>query len=54
MYGKGQVIELEISAFAFGGKGIAKVATENGDLVFFVENTGNFNINYISNHGKLI
>ena len=39
MYGKGQVIELEISAFAFGGKGIAKVATENGDLVFFVENT---------------
>ena len=39
MYGRGQVIELEISAFAFGGKGIAKVATENGDLVFFVENT---------------
>ncbi len=39
MYGRGQVIELEISAFAFGGKGIAKVATDNGDLVFFVENT---------------
>lgn len=36
---RGQVIELEITAYAFGGKGIAKIPTENGDLVFFVENT---------------
>lgn len=34
----GQRIELEISSYAFGGKGIAKINTEKGELVVFVQN----------------
>lgn len=33
------VMELEIVELAYGGKGIAKVATEKGDFVLFVPNT---------------
>jgi 23S rRNA (uracil1939-C5)-methyltransferase len=36
---KGDIIELQISDFAFGGKGIAKIPTEEGDYIVFVENT---------------
>lgn len=36
---KGHIIELQISDLAFGGKGISKVKTEDGDYVFFVLNT---------------
>lgn len=35
---RGEVIELEITGFAFGGNGIAKIPTEEGDYVVFVEN----------------
>lgn len=36
---KGDQIELTITHYAFGGKGIAKVDTEDGQLVFFVDHT---------------
>ena len=35
---RGEIIELEITGFAFGGNGIAKIPTEEGDYVVFVEN----------------
>ena len=36
---RNQIIDLEITAVAFGGKGIAKIATEKGDYVLFIPNT---------------
>jgi 23S rRNA (uracil1939-C5)-methyltransferase len=36
---RGNIIELEIHDMAFGGKGISKVPTEQGDYVVFVPNT---------------
>jgi 23S rRNA (uracil-5-)-methyltransferase RumA len=36
---RGDSIELNITGFAFGGNGIAKIPTEQGDYVMFVENT---------------
>lgn len=36
---KGNIIELEISDLAFGGKGISKIPTEDGDYIVFVLNT---------------
>ena len=35
---KGQVLELTITDMAFGGKGIARVETEKGPFVVFVQN----------------
>ena len=35
---KGDIIELEIHDMAFGGKGISRVKTEDGDFVVFVIN----------------
>ncbi|MBL4862946.1 MAG: TRAM domain-containing protein, partial [Crocinitomicaceae bacterium] len=39
MFKRADVITVEISGYAFGGKGVAKVATENGEYVVFVDNT---------------
>jgi len=36
---KGNIVELEISDIAFGGKGISKIHTETGDYIVFVLNT---------------
>lgn len=36
---RGEEIELQITDYAFGGKGIAKVPTEQGELAVFVPNT---------------
>jgi 23S rRNA (uracil1939-C5)-methyltransferase len=36
---RGQLIELNISDMAFGGNGIAKIQSENGEYVLFVNNT---------------
>jgi len=36
---RGDIIEIEITGYAFGGKGIAKLETENGQYVMFVNNT---------------
>ncbi|MCH2200280.1 MAG: 23S rRNA (uracil(1939)-C(5))-methyltransferase RlmD [Flavobacteriales bacterium] len=38
-YRKGEIIDVEITGFAFGGKGIAKVPTEQGDFTVFVQNS---------------
>lgn len=35
---RGDIIELDITGFAFGGNGIAKIPTAEGDFVLFVEN----------------
>jgi len=36
---KGNIIELDISDIAFGGKGISKIPTDDGDYIIFVLNT---------------
>ncbi len=36
---RNQIIEVEITGFAFGGNGFARLQTEQGDFVLFVENT---------------
>lgn len=36
---RGEVIEVEITDYAFGGKGISKIETEQGQFVVFVHNT---------------
>ena len=36
---RGEVITVEISAYAFGGRGIAKIPTDEGDYIIFVDNT---------------
>ena len=38
LFHKGQMLELDILDVAFGGKGIAKVPTEDGDFTVFVPN----------------
>ena len=39
MISRGQVVQLEISDIAFGGKGIAKINSDQGEYVLFVPNT---------------
>lgn len=39
LFKKGQHIQLDILDLAFGGKGIAKIPTDEGDFICFVENT---------------
>lgn len=39
MVHRNQVIEVKIDDFAFGGQGIARVKSEEGDFILFVENT---------------
>lgn len=39
MINRGDILEIEITGFAFGGQGIAKIPTEQGDFILFVENT---------------
>lgn len=39
MLKRGSIIELSIESYAFGGKGIAKIPTDDGDYVVFVSNT---------------
>ena len=39
MISRGQVVKLEISDIAFGGKGIAKINSDQGEYVLFVPNT---------------
>lgn len=38
MLHRNQIIEVRISDYAFGGQGIARMSTEDGDFVIFVEN----------------
>lgn len=39
LFKKGQHIQLDIIDLAFGGKGISKIPTDEGDFICFVENT---------------
>ena len=36
---RGEVVTVEITDYAFGGRGIAKIPTEDGHYVIFVDNT---------------
>jgi 23S rRNA (uracil1939-C5)-methyltransferase len=36
---RGEVITVDITDYAFGGKGIAKIPTDEGDYIIFVDNT---------------
>lgn len=38
MFNRAQIVTLEISGYAFGGRGVSKIPTENGDYVVFVDN----------------
>ncbi|NNE55598.1 MAG: 23S rRNA (uracil(1939)-C(5))-methyltransferase RlmD [Flavobacteriales bacterium] len=38
LFRKGEILELEVTDVAFGGKGIARVPTEEGDFTVFVQN----------------
>jgi 23S rRNA (uracil1939-C5)-methyltransferase len=38
MFQKGEIVELEISGYAFGGRGISRIQTEEGSYVVFVDN----------------
>lgn len=39
MFHRGEIITVTITGYAFGGNGVAKIPTENGDFVVFVGNT---------------
>ena len=38
MFHRGEIVELDIDSYAFGGRGIARVPTEDGHYVVFVDN----------------
>lgn len=38
MFNRGQIVELNIVDYAFGGRGIAKIATDDGNFIVFVDN----------------
>lgn len=39
MFSRAEVVTLTISDYAFGGRGLARVPTEEGDFIVFVDNT---------------
>jgi tRNA/tmRNA/rRNA uracil-C5-methylase (TrmA/RlmC/RlmD family) len=39
MFHRGQEVELQITDYAFGGRGIAKIYSEEGQFIVFVDNT---------------
>jgi len=39
LFSRGEIITVKITGYAFGGNGVAKIPTENGDFVVFVNNT---------------
>ena len=39
LFKKNQIVEVNIVDAAYGGKGIAKIPTEQGDYIVFVPNT---------------
>ena len=38
LYHRGQIVDLYISEYAFGGKGISKIPTDDGHFIVFVQN----------------
>ncbi|MFM7684225.1 MAG: TRAM domain-containing protein, partial [Bacteroidota bacterium] len=39
MFNRGQEVELKITDYAFGGRGIAKIQSQEGQFIVFVDNT---------------
>lgn len=39
MFNRGDVVDLQITGYAFGGRGISKVQTEQGEYIVFVDNS---------------
>ena len=39
MFKRSDVITVDITGYAFGGKGVAKMKTDQGEYVIFVENS---------------
>jgi SAM-dependent methyltransferases related to tRNA (uracil-5-)-methyltransferase len=39
VFNRGELITVKITGYAFGGNGVAKIPTENGEFVVFVNNT---------------
>lgn len=39
MFHRGEVVELTVTGYAFGGRGVSKVKTEDGEYVVFIDNT---------------
>lgn len=39
MFHRGEIVDLEIEDYAFGGRGIARLSTDDGKFVVFVDNT---------------
>ena len=39
MFHRGETVDLEIADYAFGGRGIARIPTEEGSYVVFIDNT---------------
>ncbi len=38
MFNRGEIVELEIHDYSFGGRGVSKIATEQGNYIVFVDN----------------
>ena len=38
LFNRGDIVELEIVDYSFGGRGIAKIPTEDGNFIVFVDN----------------
>ncbi len=39
MFQRGDIVELEIADYAFGGRGIARIPTDEGSYIVFIDNT---------------
>ena len=39
MFKRADIITVDITGYAFGGRGIAKIPTDEGDYVVFVDNS---------------
>ncbi len=38
MFNRGEIVELDIHDYSFGGRGVSKIATEQGNFIVFVDN----------------
>ena len=38
MFHRGEIVELEIEGYAFGGRGIARIPSAEGSYIVFVDN----------------
>ena len=50
MVHRNEIIEIEITDFAFGGQGIARMHSEEGDFILFVELIKYYLLKYSMNY----